>query len=182
FGFSPRYVLNQLSRALARREGCLGGLAVLEMLWEGLSQRAGFTEEARESATGLFRTARMEYDELVKTAVRQGLMPDFGGEAETYAKDLLGDLQRKEGGERLRKLEETLGVGPATRDEFRRGVLARLQLAQRRNEPLWSADPSVGEAIEKTLLPSWGEAAKALTSAKEERVETVRSGLVKSGF
>ena len=85
-------------------------------------------------------------------------------------------------GERLRKLEETLGVGPAARDEFRRGVLARLQLAQRRNEPLWSADPSVGEALEKTLLPSWGEAAKALTSAKEERVETVRSGLVKSGF
>jgi serine protein kinase len=181
FGFSPRYVLNQLSRALARTEGCLGGLAVLEMLWEGLSQRAGFTEEDRESATGLFRTARMEYDELVKTAVRQALAPDFAREADAFAKDALGELRGSPGAQ-IRKVEDALGVGPAARDEFRHGVRSRLELAQERKEPLGSADPSVAEALDKSLLPSWGEAAKTLTSGKPERLDALRSGLVKAGF
>ena len=47
FGYSPRYVMNQLSRALSREEGCLSGRAVLESLWKGLDQRAGFGDADR---------------------------------------------------------------------------------------------------------------------------------------
>jgi hypothetical protein len=180
-------VLNQISRARARTEGCLGGLAVLEILWEGLSQRAGFAEEDRESATGLFRTARLEYDELVKQTVRRALKAGFPREAESYAKELRGELRRLGEGapekeaERVRKLEDALGVGPGGRAELRRGVLARLELAQGRKEPLRLADASLGEALDKMLLPSWNEAAKLLTSGDEQRIAALRATLMKEG-
>src|SRR5581483_2023467 len=91
-GFSPRYVINQLSRTLARAEGCVSGSTLLDMLAEGLGQRAGLGEEERESANELLETARSEHDEMVRRAVRRAMVPGFEKAAGVVARDTLREL------------------------------------------------------------------------------------------
>jgi serine protein kinase len=183
FGFSPRYVMNQLSRELSRREGCLSGGAILEALWEGLTQRAGFGNEDRADAAEVFAAATAEYDELVKRAIRRALVPGFLRQAQTRARNARRDLESwsKSGGGSLdafRPLERALDVPYFRRDDMRRELLLPLRAAGDSDE-LYRADPRIEEAIERALLPSWSEAASSIASSEKSGVRTkLRNTLV----
>ena len=181
FGFSPRYVMNQLSGELSSGRGCLTGGAILEALWEGLTQRAGFGEGDREAATEVFAAASAEYDELVKRAIRRALVPGFLRQAQTRARNALKDLESwsKSGGGSLdafRTLERSLDVPYFTRDDVRRELL--LQLRAGDSEQLYAADPRVEEAIERALLPTWSEASSMISSEKSGVRTKLRNTLV----
>jgi serine protein kinase len=181
FGFSPRYVMNQLSGELSSGRGCLTGGAILEALWEGLTQRAGFGEGDREAATEVFAAASAEYDELVKRAVRRALVPGFLRQAQTRARNALKDLESwsKSGGGSLdafRTLERSLDVPYFKRDDVRRELL--LQLRAGDSEQLYTADPRVEEAIERALLPTWSEASSMISSEKSGVRTKLRNTLV----
>ncbi len=180
FGFSPRYVMNQLSRALARAEGCLTGSAVLDALWEGLTQRAGFADADREAATEVFAIASQEYDETVKRAIRRAFVPNFERQARTRARDTLRDLESwDKGGSRgldaLRPLERALDVPYFKRDDVRKDLLAQLRSAGEGD--LYAADPRVEEAIERSVLPSWNEVASTLNAEVRGKRSGVRTKL-----
>jgi serine protein kinase len=182
FGFSPRYVMNQLSRELSSRKECVSGGAVLGALWEGLSQRAGFGDADRSSAAEVFAAASAEYDELVKRAIRRALVPGFLRQAQTRARNVLRDLDRwsKAGGGNLdvfRPLERALDVPYFRRDDVRRQLLVQLRTADD-SEQLHRADPRIEEAIERTLLPSWSETASSLVSGKSGVRNKLRNTLV----
>jgi serine protein kinase len=170
FGFSPRYVMNQLSRALARTDACLSGSAVLDTLWEGLTQRAGFGDADRTAATEVFAAARAEYDNMVKRTIQRALVPNYERQARTRARDALRDLESwDKGGERsldaLKPIERALDVPYFRRDDVRKDLLAQLRAAEA-PEDLYSADPRVEEAIERSILPSWNDAVAALKSSR----------------
>jgi serine protein kinase len=172
FGFSPRYVMSQLSRALSTSEGCLSGAAVLDTLWEGLTQRAGFEDADREAATEVFAVASTEYDEMVKRAIRRALVPNYERQARTRARDALRDLEAWSGKggsslDALRPLERALDVPYFRRDELREELLTQLRAGDR--EELHRSDPRVEEGIERALLPTWSEAASALNQTGEKR-------------
>ena len=125
FGFSPRYVMNQLSRALARTDACLSGSAVLDTLWEGLTQRAGFGDADRTAATEVFAAARAEYDNMVKRTIQRALVPNYERQARTRARDALRDLESwDKGGEREPRCAQ------ADRAGARRAVLPPRRRAQ----------------------------------------------------
>jgi serine protein kinase len=172
FGFSPRYVMNQLSRALGTREGCLSGAAVLDTLWDGLAQRAGFNGSERDAASEVFAVASAEYDELVRRAIRRALVPNYERQARTRARDTLRDLEAWSGkGDRsmdaLRPLERVLDVPHFRRDEVRQELLGQLRAGDR--EELHRVDPRIEEAIERALLPSWSETSSALNESGDKR-------------
>jgi predicted Ser/Thr protein kinase len=182
FGFSPRYVMNQLSRALSRQEGCLSGRAVLDTLWEGLEQRAGFGDADRVGAAEVFAAATAEYDEMVKRAIRRALVPNYERQAKTRARETLRDLESwgKGGGRKLdslRPLERALDVPYFRREDMRKELLGQLQAADD-PEQLYSADPRVEEAIERSLLPSWQEAASTITSDRSGARTRLKNTLV----
>jgi serine protein kinase len=182
FGFSPRYVMNQLSRALSGAEGCLTGGAVLETLWQGLEQRAGFGEADRQAAAQVFAVATAEYDEMVKRAIRRALVAGFPRQAQTRARNSLKELQRwdKTGEDRFdtfRPLERALDVPYFRRDEVRRELLAQLA-AESESEELYRVDPRIEEAIERAVLPTWAEASAALAPERSAARAKVRSALV----
>jgi serine protein kinase len=181
FGFSPRYVMNQLSRSLARSEGCLSGSTVLEALREGLTQRAGFGDADREGSAEVFAAASAEYEEMVKRAIRRALVPNFERQAKTRARDALRDLESwdKGGGgslDALKPLERALDVPYFKRDDVRRELLTGLREAGD-SDRLWSTDPRVEEAIERDLLPSWNEAASTLNAEVRGKKSGVRTKL-----
>src|SRR6266540_4347979 len=92
-GFSPRYVMNQVSRALSRKNTCLTGPVTLDILWEGLSQRAGFDDGQRQAAADLIATARREHDDMVRRTIRRVLVPDYRRAAQKLARDVLRELE-----------------------------------------------------------------------------------------
>ena len=182
FGFSPRYVMNQLSRALAGTKGCVSGSTVLEELWEGLEQRAGFGDEDLASATEVFAAAKAEYDELVRRAIRRALVPGFRRQAQSKAKSVLRELESwdKTGSgnlDALRPLERALDVPLFGRDDVRRELLTALRSAPD-SEALHEADPRIEEAIERALLPSWHDVAAAVTGDKSGARTKLRNTLV----
>ncbi len=172
-GLSPRFVVNQLSNALASTAGCVSGLRALVALWDGLSQRAGFREEEREAWAGLFEAAREEHDDLVRRAVRRALVPAAEEAAEALARDAFEELERWEGGApepelpTIRRLEQALGI-PGYRRAERRGIWLRaMRLARRTDAPLSACDGWIEEGVDRLLLPDWREAAQALVGAGE---------------
>ncbi len=172
-GFSPRYVMNQVSRALSRKNTCLTGPVTLDILWEGLSQRAGFDDGQRQAAADLIATARREYDDMVRRTIRRVLVPDYRRAAQKLARDVLRELEGWSAGSaqdlsKLRDLENALGVGPYLRQEFRESLLARLRETGRSDPGLYRADGRLEEGIDRLLLPRWEDAARSLGGFLEE--------------
>lgn len=182
FGYSPRYVMNQLSRALSSQSGCLTGGVVLAVLWEGLTQRAGFGDADRVSATEVFEVASAEYDEMVKRAIRRALVPNFERQARTRAANTLKDLEgwsakKDRGLDALRPLERAMDVPYFRRDEMRVELLEQLRAGD--PDELHRADPRVEEALERSMLPSWSDAASTLASLEKKGSRTkLRNTLV----
>ncbi len=173
-GLSPRFMMTQLSNALAGVPVCLSGVHALEALWQGLSQRAAFREEEREAWVGLFRLAREEHDELVRKTIRRATVPGYPDVAEAMIRDGLRDLERWAGGtdERelrsLRRLEEALGVPGYWRTDLREEWLWGLRRARDRlGGPLRGADPRMDEAVELVLAPAWRDVAPTLTAFED---------------
>lgn len=174
--------MNQLSHTLSSSAGCISGSAVLEELREGLSQRAGFGDEDRAAATEVFAAAKAEYDDLVKRTIRRALVPGFHRQAQSRARAVVRELESwdKTGGgslEAFRPLERALDVPLFRRDDMRRELLAQLRAAPD-GDRLYQADPRIEEAIERTLLPSWNEAAGAVAGERSGVRTKLRNTLV----
>ena len=184
FGFSPRYVMNQLSRALSRAEGCLTAPAVLDALWDGLTQRAGFDDKDLASATQVFEAARAEYDDMVIRAVRRALMPGFERAATARAREVLRDLESwsrgaGDGSGALSQIERGLDAPQYRREEMRRELLAALH-APSVGAALHRADARLEEGIERQLLPTWSDAAATLAGQAREKKSPTRTKLRKT--
>ncbi len=176
-GLSPRFVVNQVSNALAQGPECLSGMDVLMTLWEGLSQRAGFREEEREGWSELFGLAREEYDEMVRRVVRRAMVSGFQEAAAALARDAREELTAWSRGApeaelpTVRRLEEALRIPSYRRNALRE--VWRRHLADAGAEAPHRAEGRLEEAVERVLLPDWRQAAAALVGT-EEGVETAR--------
>jgi serine protein kinase len=183
-GLSPRYVINRLSQIAGATKGCLDGLAVLDALWEGLPQRAGFTEDERERWGALLAATQAEYDEMVQLELRKASVLAFKDSAEKMARAAKDEVARfKSEGESanvptLRRLERLIDVPQYGRDRFRAALIATFELKGQRGRPLHTRHPLLEEAIHRALLPSWGDVNRTL----EDQAESLVEGLVSAGW
>ncbi len=179
-GLSPRYVLNQLANALAAADGCVSGHTVLRTLWEGLVQRAGFDEAERDRWTEVFSRARLEYEDLVRLAVRRATVDGFERKADALATEAADELRRwtpSEGTDTptMRRIESAIGIPSYRRAGFRRSLFGELEATRtREGTHPYLSDPRLEEALTRLLVPDWDEAATALDGDGER----IRSRLV----
>jgi serine protein kinase len=183
-GLSPRYVINRLSSVAGSTKGCLDGIAVLQALWEGLPQRAGFTEAERERWGALLAATEAEYDEMVQLELRKAAVLAYRDSAEKMARAVKDEVARweKEGEAAnmptLRRIERLIDVPQYGRDRFRKALVASFELKGQRNRPLHTRHPLLEEAVQRALLPAWGDVNKMLDQQSEGLVE----GLVSTGW
>jgi len=183
-GLSPRYVINRLSSVAGSTKGCLDGIAVLQALWEGLPQRAGFTEAERERWGALLAATEAEYDEMVQLELRKAAVLAYRDSAEKMARAVKDEVARweKEGEQAnmptLRRIERLIDVPQYGRDRFRKALVASFDLKGQRSRPLHTRHPLLEEAIQRALLPAWGDVNKMLDTQSEGLVE----GLVATGW
>lgn len=180
-GLSPRYVINRLSKAAGATRGCLDGMAVLETLWEGLPQRAGFNEDDRQRWEDLLSATREEYDAAVQIELRKAAVLSFKNSAEKMAKAVREDITRwKSDGDSasaptLRRLERLIDVPQYGRDRFRRGLAAAFDLKGQRGRPLHTRHPLLEQGIQQALLPSWNDVARSLDDEGDSLVANLHS-------
>ena len=183
-GLSPRYVINRLSQIAGATKGCLDGLAVLEALWEGLPQRAGFTEDERERWGALLTATQAEYDELVQLELRKASVLAYKDSAEKMARAAKDEIARwKAEGESanvptLRRLERLIDVPQYGRERFRATLAAVFELKGQRGRPLHTRHPLLEVAIQRALLPSWGDVNRTL----EDQTPSLIEGLTTAGW
>jgi serine protein kinase len=183
-GLSPRYVINRLSKAAGATKGCLDGLLVLEALWEGLPQRAGFSEADRERWGDLLAATLQEYDAAVQIELRKASVLAFKTTAEKMARAVRDDVSNwsSQGDAAttptLRRLERILDVPQYGRERFRASLAAAFDLKGQRGRPLHTRHPLLEQGIYQALLPPWGDIARSL----DEQADGLIAGLQSAGW
>ena len=183
-GLSPRYVINRLSAAAGTTKGCLDGMAVLKALWEGLPQRAGFTEAERDRWGSLLAATLQEYYALVQLELRKASVLDFKASAEKMAAAVRDDVGRweSEGAAAntptLGRIERLIDVPQYRRERFRSALAASFNLKGQRGRPLHTRHPLLEEGIHRALLPSWNDVGRSL----EDQADSLAEGLRAAGW
>ncbi len=156
-------------------------MAVLKALWDGLPQRAGFTEEERDSWGSLLAATEQEYDELVQIELRKAAVLSYKESAIKMAQAVKKEIGtwEKEGDSAnvptLRRVERLVDVPQYGRERFRKALAAAFDLKGQRGRPLHTRHPLLEEGVQKALLPSWGDVAKQMETQPEALVEGLQS-------
>ena len=179
-GLSPRYVINRLSQAAGATKGCLDGLGVMQALWDGLPQRAGFDEDERARWSELLAATEAEYQEMVKIEVQKASVLDYKTSALNMAKAIRTEVadwakSSDEATPALRRIERLLDVPQYSREAFRTGLNVSFERKGQRGRPLHTRHPLLEEGINRALLPAWNEVVRGFSDHAESLVMSLQS-------
>lgn len=191
-GISPRYVINALSRALAR-DGtlCVNPIDGLRALRDGLDQHPGLSRERRDTLLNLIAETRREYDEAAKKEVQKAFVYSFEESAKTLLNNYLDNVEafcnrtklrdpiteeEVEPDEQLmRAIEEQIGVSETAKKGFREEILIRLSSLARRSQAFtYTSHDRLREGIEKKLFADLRDVVKITTSTKTPDEDQLR--------
>ncbi|ADU50500.1 putative serine protein kinase, PrkA [Thermaerobacter marianensis DSM 12885] len=191
-GVSPRYVINCLSSAVIRAENnCLGPLAALRALRDGLDHHTGLTKEQRERYLNLIHETRREYDEIAKNEVNRAFVYSFEETArnlfnnyldhieaychKTKLRDPITEEERDPDEKLMRSIEEQIGVPESAKKAFREEILLRLSALARRGQKFdYTSHDRLREALEKKLFSDLRNVVKITTSATHPDEEQLK--------
>jgi serine protein kinase len=178
-GLSPRYVINRLSQAAGATRGCLDGLEVMQALWDGLPQRAGFDEDERARWGELLAATETEYQEMVKLELQTASVLDYKTSALNMAKAIKNEIAEwtknpEVATPALRRIERLLDVAQYRRETFRNGLHAAFELKGQRGRPLHTRHPLLEEGINRALLTSWSDVTKSFGDHRDSLVRSLQ--------
>jgi serine protein kinase len=179
-GLSPRYVINRLSQAAGATKGCLDGLGVMQALWDGLPQRAGFDEDERVRWSELLAATEAEYQEMVKIEIQKASVLDYKTSALNMAKAIRTEVAEwakspDEATPALRRIERLLDVPQYSREAFRTALNVSFELKGQRGRPLHTRHPLLEEGINRALLPAWNEVVRGFSDHADSLVMSLQS-------
>jgi serine protein kinase len=183
-GISPRFVINQISRAVSRANvECLDPIDLLQTLWDGVEQSTTLSHEERKRLYDLFLDTRREYDEMAKLELQKAFVENFDQTATRMVQEYLeqvnaylmnqnmqgnGDKNRDGGSQEVRErfmrsLERTIDIQDYDKKEYRRKVQARSEPLIQAGIPVdYKIDSRLEEAIIRRLCPGIHEVQQIL--------------------
>lgn len=191
-GVGPRFVVNQLSNAVAKLGvECINPIDALRSLKAGIDQDPAIDEKRREELIGLIAEARKDYDERAKVAVQRAFVYSFAGSARTLLDNYLDNVEafcnktklrdpitddEIEPDEKLmRSIEGQVGISDNAKKAFREEILIRLSVLARRGQTFeYTSHERLREAIEKKLFADLKDIVKITTSTKTPDAEQAR--------
>ncbi len=191
-GISPRYVINALSRVLARDGAlCVNPIDGLRALRDGLDQHPGLGRERRDELLNLIAEARREYDETAKKDVQKAFVYSFEESARTLLNNYLDNVEAFCNRTRLRDpiteedvepdeqlmraIEEQIGISETAKKGFREEILIRLSALARRGQQFsYTSHDRLREGIEKKLFADLRDVVKITTSTKTPDEDQLR--------
>jgi serine protein kinase len=191
-GISPRYVINQLSRALIRQGvTCINPIDALRALRDGLDQHTSITKADRERYLNLIDEARREYDDMAKLEVQRAFVYSFEESARTLLNNYLDNVEafcnrqkvrdpmtdeEVDPDEKLmRSIEEQIGITENAKKTFREEILIRMAAMARKGQKFeYSSHERLREAIERKLFADLKDVVKITTSTRTPDAEQLR--------
>ncbi len=190
-GISPRYVINQISRAVSQNGlHCLDPIELLQTLWDGLDQSTALSHEERKRLYNLFKETRSEYDEIAKRELQKAFVENFDQAAnrmvEAYIKGLIdyrenpgnrnGRIGHHSGADKteemMRSIEGLVGVQDYDVHDFREEVWERFSpLLEAGLSIDYRMDARLEEAAIQKLCPGFREIESVLSLQNELATE-----------
>lgn len=183
-GIGPRYVINQLARAMVKDgKGCLTSIDALRTLKEGIENSPNIKEEDKEHAINFIQETRKEYDEKAKHEIQKAFVHSFEEQASNLLSAYLDNVEAfcnkdkvkhpltgeemEPDTKLMRSIEEQIGVQETAAKSFREDILVRLASYARRGKDFtYISNARLKEAIEKKLFTDLKDVVKITTSTK----------------
>ena len=179
-GISPRFVINQIARAVSTPgRKCLNPMDLLMTLWEGLDQSTTLAGEEKQRMYQLFLQTRREYDEMAIRELKKAFIDGFEQTATNLVQEYvsavnteLGEKQemaigqgKQPNGNLMRSLEHVVGIqdydSKAFRTQIRRHML---QVSDAGMTYDYHLDARLEEAVIRRICPSLREMSAVLDS------------------
>ncbi|MBA2391244.1 MAG: protein prkA [Ktedonobacteraceae bacterium] len=191
-GISPRYVINQLSKALVKQNvTCINPIDALRALRDGLDQHTSITREERDRYLNFISEARKEYDEICRKEVQRAfvysyeenartLLNNYLDNVESYCnktkmRDPITDEEMDPDEHLMRSIEEQIGVSENAKRSFREEILIRISSLARKGMTFdYMSHERLKEAIEKKLFADLRDVVKITTSTRTPDKDQLR--------
>jgi len=191
-GISPRYVINQLSKALVKQNvTCINPIDALRALRDGLDQHTSITREDRDRYLNFISEARKEYDEICRKEVQRAFVYSYEENARTLLNNYLDNVEaycnktklrdpitdeEMEPDEHLmRSIEEQISVSENAKRSFREEILIRISSLARKGLTFdYTSHERLKEAIERKLFADLRDVVKITTSTRTPDKEQLR--------
>ncbi len=191
-GISPRYVINQLSKALVKQNvTCINPIDALRALRDGLDQHTSITREERDRYLNFISEARKEYDEVCRKEVQRAFVNSYEENARTLLNNYLDNVEaycnktklrdpitdeEMEPDEHLmRSIEEQISVSENAKRSFREEILIRISSLARKGLTFdYTSHERLKEAIEKKLFADLRDVVKITTSTRTPDKDQLR--------
>ncbi len=191
-GISPRYVINQLSKALVKQNvTCINPIDALRALRDGLDQHTSITREERDRYLNFISEARKEYDEICRKEVQRAfvysyeenartLLNNYLDNVESYCnktklRDPITDEEMEPDEHLMRSIEEQISVSENAKRSFREEILIRISSLARKGLTFdYTSHERLKEAIERKLFADLRDVVKITTSTRTPDKDQLR--------
>jgi serine protein kinase len=192
FGISPRYIINQLSNVLAKKDVTfITPIDALRALRDGFESHTSINREERERYMNFISEVRKEYDEIAKKEVQKAFVYSFEESARTLLNNYLDNVEAycnktklrdpiteeelDPDDQLMRAIEEQIGISENAKKSFREEILIRISSLARRGLSFdYTSHERLKEAIEKKLFVDLKDIVKITTSTKTPDAEQLR--------
>jgi serine protein kinase len=184
-GISPRFVINQIARAVSRPDvECLDPIDLLQTLWEGVEQSSSLAHEERKRLYNLFLETRRAYDEMAKLELQKAFVDGFDqaatGMVQEYVDHVNAYVANPDGHGNvigqphdpgikfMESLESALGLQDYDRPDFRHEIHARADSLISAGVPIdYRMDSRLETAIVRRLGPNLRNVTRMLGPREE---------------
>ena len=176
-GISPRYVMNRIASVASIPDlKCVTPLAVLDSLWQGMSENVSLDQVDRAVFIGLIADTVDEYNDLAVRDVQCAYADSFDETADILLNGYLNDVraycaQDGEFNERdMQEIERAINVRDRDKKAFREEIHRMASLFEGRGRRFdYTTELRLKAAIESRLFASTRELHRALTRPRFAR-------------
>ena len=183
-GISPRYVMNRIAAVASIPDiRCVTPLAVLDSLWNGLSENVSLDQADRTAFISLVTDTVNEYNELAISEVQRAYPDSFDDTAAILLDSYLKSVRAYSSGEEpnsegnasfderdMQEIERPINIRDRDKKAFRQEIDRLASLLEKRNRRFeYTTEPRLRAAIESRLFSSTRELQRALTRPRFAR-------------
>ncbi len=176
-GISPRYVMNRISAVASIPDiRCVSPLAVLNSLWEGMSENISIDETDKAASIRLVADTVSEYNELALGEIQRAYNESFDDTAALLLSRYIEDVRMYKANDPeleesdMQELERAVDIRERDKRAFRLEIDRLVSIYESRGRQFdYTAEPRLQAAIEARLFPTTRDLDRGLTRPRSSR-------------
>ncbi len=176
-GISPRYVMNRISAVASIPDiNCVSPLAVLNSLWEGMSENISIDETDKAASIRLVADTVSEYNELALGEIQRAYNESFDDTAALLLSRYIEDVRMYKANDPeleesdMQELERAVDIRERDKRAFRLEIDRLVSIYESRGRQFdYTAEPRLQAAIEARLFPTTRDLDRGLTRPRSSR-------------